>query len=317
MNKRIVVLLLLFYTLVDYVYSTNNSHVVYTTHHCRLLDKCSGDSIKLTYRKYMELSSGKGAQGAACFGDYLIQGYDGNRQMTIYNLSKKKKLATIGIDTASVMKRCHVNTMNFGRRKYHKDDFFPLLYVSSGYSDQKVSFVYVYRVVRSMKDNKESFSANLVQTISLRGFSSWTEGVIDSVNDAIWIKYARKRNYGYAMFPLPSIKKKYENIVYHDNQRNFRCKRLIYGKGQGHLFYNNKIIFVAGASINEDFALLSVDVTSEKFESWIDLKEIGFVNDNDAGVKYIEPESVFMYNGSLMISYRKGVYEITIEKQML
>lgn len=314
MNKRIVVLLLLFYALAVFVSSTNNSHLIYTTHHCRLIDKCSGDSIKVNYRKYMELSSGKGVQGAACFGDYLIQGYDGNHQMTIYNLSKKEKLATIGIDTEGVMKRCHVNTINFSRRKYHKDDFFPLLYVSSGYSDLKVSYVYVYRIIRNLKGSKESFSANLVQTISLCGFGSWTEGVIDSVNDAIWIKYGRKKKYGFAMFALPSIKNKYENIVYHNCERDFRCKRLISGKGQGHLFYDNKIIFVAGASLNKDFALFSVDVSSEKNDSWIDLKEIGFVNDNNAGVKYIEPESVFMYNGSLMIAYRKGIYEITIDK---
>jgi hypothetical protein len=60
MNKRIVVLLLLFYILVVHVYSKNINHAIYTTHYYRLIDKCSGDSIKVTYCKYMELSSGKG-----------------------------------------------------------------------------------------------------------------------------------------------------------------------------------------------------------------------------------------------------------------
>ena len=90
------------------------------------------------------------------------------------------------------MRRCHVNTMNFGRQRFHKNDFFPLLYVSSGYSKQKVSFVYVYRIIRTLIDDKERFSACLVQTISLRGFNSWTEGIIDGNNDAIWIKSAKK-----------------------------------------------------------------------------------------------------------------------------
>lgn len=113
------------------------------------------------FQKYMSLTpvAGGQAQGSACYGDYFFQGYNYNSQISIYNLKEKRYITTIPITEPVPSSRCHVNTINFGSQKYSQDDFFPILYVCSGYPTNGTSFIYGYRIIKTSEEGREAFSA--------------------------------------------------------------------------------------------------------------------------------------------------------------
>lgn len=168
------------------------------------------DTLICSYEKYMSIPVTYGiGQGAACYDKYLIQGYSNNAALGIYDLEKKISLGKIDITDPVPNSSIHANTVNFGNQHYDKNDFFPLLYVSSGYTSgkNKNSFIYVYRILRDTdSDGTEVFSASLVQTITLKGFETWTEGILDNEHNLIWVKYVPNGADGpfrYASFSQP------------------------------------------------------------------------------------------------------------------
>ena len=157
-------------------------------------------TIYVSYERYMTLSpSTNSVQGAACYDKYLFQGYESNSRFDVYNLEKKEHIGIINISDPKPNSRIHSNTLCFGNQKVSPEDFFPVLYVSSGYTtkidDFQNSYIYVYRI---LKDNNEIFNADLVQTITLKGFVSWTEGIPDNDNNLLWIKSQPNGTYAYA-----------------------------------------------------------------------------------------------------------------------
>jgi len=101
-------------------------------------------SFICTYEKYMDLEpdGNRSAQATACYGDYLVQGYNYNGYITVYDLKGKKKLSKIIIPAPTPSSRTHVNTMNFGNQRFHEDDYFPLLYISSGYPTDGLYYLF-------------------------------------------------------------------------------------------------------------------------------------------------------------------------------
>ncbi len=272
----------------------------------------NGDSLFCTFQEYMSLRPVARAQGSACYGDYFIQGYDTNEFITIYNLKTKSYVTNLAIPAPPPSSNTHVNTLNFGTQKYNENDFFPLLYVSSGYQTYNISYIYVYRIVKDSK-RETDFSISLVQTIALCGFDTWTEGIIDVESNFLWVKYEPDGLYGYAKYELPPINSSQVSINYEDYLQDFKLNREPLGANQGHLFTGNRILLVSGGPTEgQEMAFVSINILKEQRELILDLRNVGLHN-NDIDW-YFEPEGLIFYNNQLMICYSKAIYILNIQR---
>ena len=259
--------------------------------------------------KYMDLQceSGYSAQGGACYG-----GYSGNKIITVYNLKKKKRIGSF--DTSGPYNsRIHVNTMNFGNQRSDSNDEFPILYVSSGYTINGYSRIYAYRIQKSRSESSEEFTFSLIQTITLKDFGSWTEGILDNENDCLWIKYEKNGAagpYGYAKFDVPDINEGDVSIDFNDYSDNFLLPaEPIPSSNQGHLFIEGKIVLVSGVpSRSEKLAFISINTLTHERETIIDLAEAGLVNKHATKDNAYEPEGCIIHEGDFMICYRRFIY---------
>lgn len=274
------------------------------------------DSVCIT-QKYMVLKpqGKKSAQGSACYGDYFVQGYNNNGYISFYNLEEKKYLSTIEIPSPAPNSRIHANTLNFGSHKYKESDYFPLLYISSGYNVNGISYIYVYRIMRNGK--RTDFSISLVQTISLINFGKWTEGIIDAENNYLWVKSAKGEKYTYTKYVLPEFSNNQVSIYYENSLDNIVidvCQPK--SSGQGHLFHGEKIYFVSGVpSRNQPLYLRTINTVTGEWDFSLNLADIGLVDSRDNKRNSFEPEGVLFYKGKLMICYRKALYILDIKKK--
>ena len=268
------------------------------------------DTVAVSYEKYMNITTSYGTgQGGACYDKYFFQGYSNNAAIGVFDLEKKTCLGKINITEPTPNSNIHVNTMNFGRQKYDKEDFFPLLYVSSGYT-QKVnnntlSYIYVYRII---KDKTESFTATLVQTIALSGFGTWTEGILDNDHSILWIKYepSSSREYKYASFNVPNHNLGDVTISQNDFLTDFSLGvQPFTSSNQGYIYYKDKLLLVSGISPNtQKLVFMVINLKTQTRDLVIDLTEIGL---------WGEPENLFFYKDQLMIGYRDAIYKFNVK----
>lgn len=294
--------------------SVNNSDSLKTVADTINTDTCSQsptaikkDTLVVSYEKYMDITTSFGnEQGGACYDKYFFQGYAKNESFGVFDLEKKTFICKIDIHEPAAGAYIHVNTINFGSSRMYEDDFFPLLYVCSGYTKNikgsPCSFIYVYRIQKhSNADNTEIFTIELVQTITLKGFGSWTDGILDNEHNVLWIKYG----YRLASFPLPrpedgDITIQCENALSDFTFGTYPFK----SSNQGHLYHDNKIMIVSGISANtQKLAFIVINLLTQNIELVIDLAEIGLTS---------EPENVFFYKDQLMIGYRTAIYKFNV-----
>lgn len=272
------------------------------------------DTIKLSYERYMGLTPSYGiGQGAACYGKYLFQGYSNNAALGVYDLEKKYSICKLDIPGPEPSGSTHANTVNFGKERLSPDDYFPLLYISSGYTKKinglPCSFIYVYRISKyDNSDDTEGFHIEFVQTITLKGFGSWTEGIVDNDYSTLWIKYepnGTNGEYRYASFPMPKLEDGDVTILKEEAIIDFSLGiQPFISSNQGHICHENKILLVSGTSYTtQKIAFIIINTLSRTRELVIDLAEIGLTS---------EPENVFYYNNQLMIGYRGAVYKFNI-----
>ena len=274
----------------------------------------SQDTIILSYEKYMGLTPSYGVvQGAACYGKYLFQGYSNNAALGVYDLENKSVLCKLDIPGPEPSSSTHANTVNFGNERFSLDDYFPLLYISSGYTKKingsPCSFIYVYRVSKyNNQDGTEGFHIEFVQTITLKGFGSWTEGIPDNDHDLLWIKYepnGPNGEYRYASFSMPKLEIGDVTILKEKALTDFSLGiQPFTSSNQGHLYYNNTILLVSGGSLEtQKKAFIVVNTLSQTRELVIDLAEIG--------LNY-EPENLFFYNNQMMIGYSHDIFKFNL-----
>lgn len=272
------------------------------------------DTIKVSYERHMGITPAVvTSQGAACYGKYLFQGFSTNNVLKIYDLEKKYYLCTIDITAPPASSYIHANTINFGSERLSPDDYFPLLYINSGYTKKidgaTCSSIYVFRISKyDNSDGSEGFNLEFVQTITLKGFNSWTEGVIDNDHHILWVKYEPKGKngeYRYASFPMPKIEDGDVTILKENAITDFSLGvQPFTSSNQGHIYYNNKIILVSGTSpTTQKLALIVINTITQERDLIVDLAEIGLRS---------EPENVFFYNGQLMIGYKGAIYKFYI-----
>ena len=273
------------------------------------------DTLICSYSKYMNISPTYGTgQGGACYDKYYFQGYQNNAAIGIYDLEKKTSLGKIDIKDPTPSSKIHANTLNFGSQRYDENDFFPLLYVSSGYTQivngNILSFIYVYRITKENNTKgDEMFGISLVQTISLKGFDHWTEGILDNDNFRLWIKYAANGASGpdrYASFIMPPKDMHNVEILQKDYLVDFSIDSQPFtSSNQGHLYYKDRILLVSGTTpATQKLAFIVINTITRTREYVIDLAEIGLRD---------EPENVFFYRDQLMIGYRNSIYKFNIK----
>lgn len=264
------------------------------------------DAIKLSYERYMRLTcTVASAQGAACHGKYLVQCFAGNPAIELFDLEKKEYICKIKCPFPG--KRTHANTANFGNQKISPDDYFPLLYISSGYSSNvngsQCSFIHAYRIIKyENADGTEGWNAEYVYTMTLKGFGPWTEGIIDNEHNLLWVK---DNGCYYSSFEMPKYEDGNITINKEDAITSFTIGTQPFtSSNQGHLFLNNNILLVSGISPNtEKLAFIVINTITKTRELVIDLADIGLTN---------EPQNLFIYNGDMMIGYRASVYKFNL-----
>lgn len=274
-------------------------------------DVSKKDTLICSYSKYMNISVSYGVgQGGACYDKYFFQGYSNNASLGVFDLEKKSSLGEIKIPAPAPSSKIHCNTLNFGTQKYDKNDFFPLLYVSSGYprnvNGNSLSFIYVYRITMNKNTKgEEEFGITLVQTISLKGFGYWTEGILDNDHNILWLKYEPGGEYKYASFNVPEHKDGDVEVSLEDHITDFSIgKQPFTSSNQGHLYYKDKILLVSGTSPStQKLAFIVIDLEKKARDLVIDLVDIGLRS---------EPENLFFYRDQLMIGYRNSIYKFNV-----
>lgn len=291
----------------DTVITGKNDTVITVKYDTIISHAAHKDTIIVAYEKYMNLSPTiSSSQGAACYDKYFFQGYGSNPALEVYNLDKKQYLCKINITDPKPNSKIHANSVCFGNQRYDPSDFFPLLYISSGYTTTingyQCSYIYVFRI---RKDDSDNFIIERVQTITLKGFEGWTEGIPNNDNNILWVKYHPNNFYAYASIKMPKIEDGDVTITKDDINQDFSLdKDPPNSYNQDHIFYNNRLLLVSGGSASDqNKAFIAINTITQKRELIIDLQAIGLSG---------EPESIFFYKGQLMIGYRSAIFIFNI-----
>ena len=306
LNGRLLVLLFFFF-----FFLSCSSQDEYVENYVIINDIEKKDTVFFSYDHFMNLSpSASSSQGAACYGDFFFQGFAGNAIIDIYDLKKKEKIAKINNPYRG--KNTHANSICFGSKKYDSEDFFPLLYISSGYTSKiegiPCSFIYIYRIVKKETENGGvDFSMEYLNKIILKDMGTWTEGVIDNDNDVLWIKYepnGTSGEYRYASFPVPNFEKEDVTLTPNDALTDFSIGvQPFSSSNQGHLYYKDRILLVSGTSPSmQKLAFISINTKSLSREFVVDIAKLGFRE---------EPESICCYGDDLMIGSATSLYKVS------
>lgn len=241
-------------------------------------------------------------QGGDCWGDYFFQFVSNNSIVRIYNLFTKQLEQTLTVPSSQrgFVSNCHCNTVKFGTEYYDPEDFFPLIYVSTGYASGGYSGVLVYRIVQ----HRGVFFITLVQTIKFPvDQSSWTEFVPG--NEYSYLCYTSER----VIFKLEMPKLKDGNtIISRDSaietyQFTPQPDWMATSRNQDRLFYKGKIAFVSGVPrAGEASVLVLLNLENQERELIIDFKKNGLMD---------EPESIFIWQGDLCIAFVDKIIRIT------
>lgn len=306
LNGRLLILLFFFIPLLSC-----SSQDDYVENYVIINDIEKKDTVFFSYDYFMSLTpSASSPQGAACCGDYFIQGFAGNAIIEIYDLKKKEKNAIVknpypGSNT-------HANSMCFGNIKYDPADYFPILYISSGYTSKiegvPCSFIYIYRIIKKeMESGEENFSMEYLNKIILKDWGTWTEGFIDNDNDILWIKYepnGTSGEYRYASFPVPDIGNGDVTITPDDAIIDFSLGvQPFVSSNQGHIYYKNRILLVSGTSPHKQtLAFIGINTNSNSREFVINIGKLGFRE---------EPESICIYDDNIMVGSATSLYKVS------
>lgn len=320
---------LLFCLFVLFVFPLQSQSLVSGDSISVMLEDSIDDSINFqtrvkekAFEKYMDLTKSRGnVQGGACFGNYLFVGHDKNSIMDVYNLSTRLFVCAMKMYTPEPKSRCHANTVNFGSRYYKKDDEFPLLYVSSGYSISKIddrSNVYVYRISKKIiHEDSIAFNTELVQTISIIGPGGWSECITDNDNEALWFRYDRIAKRCFLKYSVPDVHQEIVEINPNEKPaldtiitRNFSVIR----HSQGMLCHEDNIYIPTGVpSWGEEPYLSIVNLEKKDYTHIINLVDLEMINRSALRDNRWEPEFFFVFDGDYFMGYRRTVYKLNME----
>ena len=248
------------------------------------------DSIE--YEEIMALNA-RYSQGGDCWGDYFFQFTKNNFEVRVYDLFTKTLVQTITITSSlrGFVSNCHCNTVCFGTEYYDAEDFFPLLYVSTGYAADGYTGVLVYRITQ----HKGTFFITLVQTIKFPvDKSSWTEFV--PAGEFAYLCYTAER----VIFkvPMPKLKDGDHIISRNDAIETYQFTPqpdwMATSRNQDRMFYQGKILFISGVPPGEASVFVILNLETRERERIIDFKKNGLTS---------EPESIFNWQGDICVAF--------------
>lgn len=273
------------------------------------------------FEKYMDLVKSKSVQGGACFGDYLFVGHDRNASIDVYDLANRTFCCSMQMRTPEPKSRCHANTINFGNQYYKKEDDFPLLYVSSGYTISETdnrSDVFVYRITKKMvQGDSIVFNSDLVQTITVIDPGGWTECIADNEHDALWFRYDKHVKRCFLKYSFPKFSQK--NVVLNpliDPASDTIVVRdfIILKHCQGALCHDGNIYIPFGVpSWREEPYLTIINLEKKDYTHIVNLYDLDMCNHYNLRDNTWEPEFIFFYDGDYFIGYRNAVYRLNLE----
>lgn len=141
---------------------------------------------KFSLEEYFSLQNISGVgQGAAVYGDYLFQATSSST-IWVYNMLTQQYVTTIKVGRCS-----HNDTLSFGLDKIEENDVFPILYLSGGdFKTSGKAEIYTYRIQHSLDNGNESFSAQLIQVITIPDVTKtgdFPDVVVDNNDGSMWL----------------------------------------------------------------------------------------------------------------------------------
>ena len=259
----------------------------------------SFDSIE--YEEVMTLGGARPTpQGGDSWGDYFFQFVAGNSAVRVYDLATKSLVQTIKITSSlkGFVSNCHCNTVCFGTEYYDAEDFFPLIYVSTGYASGGYTGALVYRITQ----HNGIFFITLVQTIKFPvDNSSWTEFV--PAGEFAYLCYTAERVI--YKVPMPKLKDGNRVISREDAVETYQFSPqpewMSTSRNQDRLFHQGKILFVSGVPPGEASVLVVLNLETRERERIIDFKKNGLTS---------EPESIFIWQGDLCVAFVDRVVKL-------
>ena len=257
------------------------------------------DNIGVRISKYMSNSAGGSVQGADCNGDYLFQFQDHNAAVYIYNMAKKKLVASIELEPKS---QNHCNNVSFSNVFYDLNDEFPLLYVS-GSRSRSYNNVQVYRILRV----NDKFSIEQIQEIILPKASKdnnlyWTGVIMDNEENCMYI-YANTGTAQIAKLLIPDIYQSEVTITDDDIIEQYSIDKFTHQ--QGGVIKNGKMFVFDGVPAWGDINYLRII-------DLINKNNLATINITDLGLK-AEPEGAFIYRNELYCATNNsGIYKVSI-----
>lgn len=276
------------------------------------------DSPKSFAGVYLYASNSKGNQSSAAYGDYLVLVPKSRGYLHLYNLRTKKPVCSLKL-TANTefdykgVDLYHCNQTTFGVDFYEPSDPFPLMYISQRAREDRRCFLEVYRLVPNREEGEDDYSsldAKLVQTIFFPAMSF--DNSLGNVNCAIDSQehlvytYSRNNTKGddnyreckISCFEIPRCDKDTVFLEDKDIKMSYMlgCSAL---NMQGGCILNGKLYIGQGYKSAGYIYLNVVDLKKKSLQR-IDLL--------DNGVTW-EPEGCFTYNGNIMISTGKNIWE--------
>lgn len=305
MNKIFVILFVIFCSFFNLSCATEedewiNDYVLYP----KTINDNSDQQVMPPYEFLMEINGNppNTVQGGDVYDKYFFQGFNNNAFLDVYDIENKKYICRLIIPSPQPSARCHVNSVCFGNQRADSKDFFPLLYISSGYSlngNSSDYFVYVYRVI---KDDNDNFEISLVQTITLSEFGKdgWTEGIPDVENNKFWVKYGGRY---YVCFDMPKIEDGDIILKHGEGIKEIDLGLQPYNSSnQDHLFVNNRILLVSGIpNTGQRLLFIAINTLTGEREVIIDLQKLGIKE---------EPESISLYRDQLLIGTWYHLYKV-------
>lgn len=253
------------------------------------------DHLRFDYEEIMTLKDNLSPfpQGGDSWGDYFFQFVSNNTAVRVYDLATKNLVQTVKLASSlrGFVSNCHCNTVCFGTEYYDVDDFFPLIYVSTGYAANGYTGALVYRI----KQNNGIFFITLVQTLKFPvvGSSSWTEFV--PAGEFAYLFY----NSEIFKVPMPKLKDG-DMIIDRDSavetfQLTPRPDWLSSSRGQDRLFHQGKIVLISGVpQSGEASVFIILDLEKRERERIVNFKDYGLTS---------ESESIFVWQGDLCVAF--------------
>lgn len=271
------------------------------------IDIVAGQAVSIDevdYIQYEEIMplSGRYSQGGDSWGDYFFQFTKNNYEVRVYDLSTKTLVQTIMITSSlsGFVSNCHCNTVKFGTEYYDVEDFYPLIYVSTGYASGGYTGALVYRITQ----HNGIFFITLVQTIKFPvDKSSWTEFI--PAGEYAYLCYTSER----VIFkvPMPKLKDGDHIISRNDAIETYQFSPqpdwMATSRNQDRMFYQGKILFVSGVPPGEASVLVVLNLETRERERIIDFKKNGLTS---------EPESIFIWQGDICVAFVDKIVKLVL-----